>query len=81
MTENQEIIDLKLFLLRKERNRLLKITDIYMIQDYPHSSADKKNEWVNYRKALRDLPSTVTTININSTYTEISGFTWPVSPS
>tara|TARA_E500000318_G_C3534886_1_gene202128 strand:+ start:165 stop:425 length:261 start_codon:yes stop_codon:yes gene_type:complete len=41
---------------RSERNRLLAETDWTQVSDSPLSS-DKKTEWVNYRTALRDLPT------------------------
>jgi len=81
MSNEEKLTNIKYFLLRKERNRLLKLSDIYMIPDYPHVSEEKKNEWIAYRKALRDLPLTITTINIDDTYCEISGFEWPTPPS
>ena len=42
--------------MREKRNELLKECDFKFVSDYPHSS-DEKNEWINYRKLLRDLPS------------------------
>ncbi len=43
---------------RKERNRRLAKTDYLFTSDYPHPTPEKKQEWLEYRQALRDLPST-----------------------
>lgn len=40
--------------LRATRNQLLNQTDIYMVQDYPITEA-KRDEWRQYRQALRDV--------------------------
>ena len=44
--------------LRKERDDLLAKTDKYALPDWPHASLEKQREWLEYRQALRDLPST-----------------------
>ena len=46
--------------LRKERNLLLNNTDKYTINDWPHSAEEVKQAWLDYRQALRDLPSNTT---------------------
>jgi len=51
-TVNQAMATSKRF----ERNKLLADTDWTQVSDSPLSS-DKKTEWANYRKALRDLPT------------------------
>ena len=43
--------------LRTKRNTLLEQTDKYIVADYPHPTPEKKQEWLDYRQALRDLPS------------------------
>ena len=43
--------------LRKERDVLLVKTDKYALPDWPHESLEKQREWLDYRQALRDLPS------------------------
>jgi hypothetical protein len=43
--------------LRKRRNKLLDQSDKYIVADYPHATPEKKQEWLDYRQALRDLPS------------------------
>jgi hypothetical protein len=57
--------------LRKQRNRFLDETDKYIVADYPHPTPEKKQEWLDYRQALRDLP-TVTEDPANPV--------WPVPP-
>ena len=47
--------------LREERNDLLMETDYIMVSDYPHTN---KQAWIDYRKALRDLPQTADLTNI-----------------
>ena len=58
--------------LRKERDVLLIKTDKYALPDWPHESLEKQKEWLEYRQALRDLP-TVTEDPAN--------VVWPTVPS
>ena len=58
--------------LRTKRNKLLDQTDKYIVADYPHATPEKKQEWLDYRQALRDLPN-VTEDPANPV--------WPVQPS
>lgn len=58
--------------LRTKRNTLLDQTDKYIVADYPHATPEKKQEWLDYRQALRDLPN-VTEDPANPV--------WPVQPS
>ena len=43
--------------LRTKRNTVLEQSDRYAITDYPHANLAKQQEWLDYRQALRDLPS------------------------
>lgn len=43
--------------LRLKRNRLLKQSDKYSVPDYPHPTPEIEQAWLEYRQALRDLPS------------------------
>lgn len=43
--------------LRKQRNRLLDQSDKYVTVDFPHATPEKKQEWLDYRQTLRDLPT------------------------
>ena len=54
----QELLDAQpLKELRTKRNTVLDQTDKYIVTDYPHPTPEKKQEWLDYRQALRDLPS------------------------
>jgi hypothetical protein len=68
----QELIDAQpLKELRTKRNTVLDQSDKYATIDYPHATPEKKQEWLDYRQALRDLP-TVTEDPANPV--------WPVPP-
>ena len=43
--------------LRHKRNALLDQSDKYVTVDFPHTTPEKKQEWLDYRQALRDLPT------------------------
>ncbi len=49
--------DLGLKSLRRKRDFLIKESDAYSLPDFPHATPEKKQEWLDYRQALRDLPS------------------------
>ena len=49
--------ELKKEQMREKRNELLKECDFKFVSDYPHSSDEKKQEWINCRQLLRDFPS------------------------
>ena len=55
--------------LRSKRSRLLSATDFYGLQDVTMSE-----DMTNYRQALRDLPSGLTTVE------EVNNVTWPTKP-
>ena len=44
--------------MRQKRDLLLDETDKYIVADYPHPSPEARQAWLDYRQALRDLPST-----------------------
>jgi len=68
----QELIDAQpLKELRTKRNTLLSKTDYVATIDYPHPTPEKKQEWLDYRQALRDLPSTTE---------DPANPVWPVPP-
>ncbi len=76
--EKKEIIALNI--LRNIRTYLLKNADIYTLPDYPHPNEDAKNAWLEYRQALRDLPSQVnTTLKEDLTFDPYS-VPWPAMP-
>ena len=66
------VLKIKMKDLRKERDELLIKTDKYALPDWPHESLEKQKEWLEYRQALRDLP-TVTE--------DLANVVWPVQPS
>ena len=43
--------------IREQRNVFIQKTDYLATIDYPHATPEKKQEWLDYRQALRDLPS------------------------
>ena len=45
---------------RTKRNTILSTTDKYATTDYPHSNLAMQQEWLDYRQALRDLPTLMT---------------------
>jgi hypothetical protein len=69
--KEQELKIEELKQLRTKRNTLLDQTDKYIIADYPHPTPEKKQEWLDYRQALRDLPSTTE---------DPANAVWPVTP-
>jgi hypothetical protein len=65
---NREPIEL----LRIFRNEYLKETDFIVAIDYPHATPEVRQAWLDYRQALRDLPSTTE---------DPANPVWPVQPS
>jgi hypothetical protein len=58
--------------MRQKRDLLLRETDKYAIPDWPHPTPEVRQAWIDYRQALRDLPS-VTEDPKNPV--------WPVQPT
>ena len=50
--EMKEQYELNLF--RMKRDELLKESDIYVLNDYPHKTPEIKKAWIIYRLALKD---------------------------
>ena len=68
----KELIDAQpLKELRTKRNTLLDQSDKYIVADYPHATPEKKQEWLDYRQALRDLPTETE---------DPANPVWPVAP-
>ena len=63
-------------LLRKERNRLLGLTDWRASSDLTLSDS-----WKNYRQALRDLPASASPTLTSNYNLDKSSVTWPTIPS
>ena len=66
---NNGAFDRALEQLRNKRNRLLAETDFYALQD-----VSMTQDMTNYRQALRDLPSGLTTVE------DVEAVTWPTKP-
>lgn len=58
--------------LRTERDTLLNQTDKYVVADFPNTTPEKKQEWLDYRQALRDLPANTA---------DPSNPVWPTPPT
>lgn len=58
--------------IRRKRNTLLAQTDYVATIDYPHPTPEKKQAWLDYRQALRDLPANTT---------DPTNPVWPQAPS
>ena len=57
----QELIDAQPWEeLREERNKRIAQTDYLFTSDYPHTTEEVKQAWLDYRQALRDLPANTT---------------------
>ena len=62
-------------ILRFDRDQKLKESDYRMLSDYTGSN---KDNWINYRQALRDLPANSTpSLDENG---QLTGVTWPTPP-
>ena len=80
----------KITTIREARDSILKMSDKYLIPDYP-ITIEKKQEWINYRQQLRDitvdltLPEDLMVFSINQTTGEIINtqgkISWPLPPS
>lgn len=54
------IREIRMNTIRYERNTLLKDSDIYVIPDWPHTTPEARQAWLDYRQTLRDLPANTT---------------------
>jgi hypothetical protein len=76
---DEQKIDGLLNMIRSDRNKKLTESDWSQLADNGLST-EKKNEWITYRQALRDLPSTLR-IDPNGTYVSTwNSITWPTPP-
>ncbi len=60
--------------MRIKRNNLLADCDWTVLPDSP-LSVEKKAEWQNYRKALRDIPAS------HQSITDVEDVVWPFEPT
>ena len=80
VTEEARIIqNLPMDTLRIKRNELLELSDIYGLVDFQFSSDAKKQEWMSYRQALRDITST--SVPQLNNHGEITNVVFPTMPS
>tara|TARA_R110000851_G_scaffold16653_1_gene53994 strand:- start:53 stop:418 length:366 start_codon:yes stop_codon:yes gene_type:complete len=64
---------------REERNALLDKSDKYVTRDYPHKLERDIQNWIDYRRALRNLPTTARpTLDEDG---NLTGVEWPVAPT
>ena len=66
-------------ILRKQRDMLLKKTDVYGLADFNFKTEESKQAWLEYRQALRDLPSTSQPSLDENGY--LINVTWPTPPA
>lgn len=73
---------LKWDLIRIQRNKLLKKTDIFVLPDFPHENDTIRNDWLTYRQNLRDFPGSIdiSTILFDEEGA-LTGINWPTPPS
>jgi len=64
--------EISLNFIRNKRNILLRESDVYSLPDWPHASEERKQAWLDYRQALRDLPANTE---------DPSSPTWPQEPT
>ena len=70
---------LPLKIYREIREVIFMETDKYALPDFPHSSESVRQAWLDYRKALRDLPSLQSpTLDSESNLINII---WPTDPN
>lgn len=76
--ETKIIQDLPLKELRTIRDNLLINSDVYGLSDFPFTNETMKQEWMTYRKNLRNLPSNSDPkLDSNN---ELCNVTWPSKP-
>lgn len=66
-------------ILRRDRDLLLKNTDMYGLSDFKFKSEESKQAWLDYRQALRDITTTAQP-ELNE-FDEVINVTWPKPPT
>jgi hypothetical protein len=66
-------------ILRRDRDFLLKNTDMYGLSDFKFKSEESKQAWLEYRQALRDITTTAQP-ELNE-FDEVINVTWPTPPT
>lgn len=66
-------------MIRSIRNDLLQKSDIYVLPDFPHATPEVRQEWIQYRQALRDITKTVE-LSEDGLSVKILSVVWPAKP-
>lgn len=66
-------------MIRSIRNKLLQESDIYVLPDYPHSSPEVRQGWLDYRQSLRDLTNDLELSEDGKSAKTLS-VPWPAKP-
>lgn len=66
-------------MIRSIRNDLLQKSDIYVLPDFPHATPEIRQEWIQYRQALRDITKTVE-LSEDGLSVKILSVVWPAKP-
>lgn len=66
-------------MIRSIRNDLLQKSDIYVLPDFPHATPEARENWIQYRQALRDITKTVE-LSEDGLSVKILSVIWPAKP-
>ena len=66
-------------MIRSIRNDLLQKSDLYVLPDFPHATPEVRQEWIQYRQALRDITKTVE-LSEDGLSVKILSVVWPAKP-
>lgn len=66
-------------MIRSIRNDLLQKSDVYALPDFPHATPEVRQEWIQYRQALRDITKTVE-LSEDGLSVKILSVVWPAKP-
>jgi len=66
-------------MIRSIRNDLLQKSDVYALPDFPHSTPEAREKWIQYRQALRDITKTVE-LSEDGLSVKILSVAWPNKP-
>ena len=66
-------------MIRYIRNDLLQKSDVYALPDFPHATPEVRQEWIQYRQALRDITKTVE-LSEDGLSVKILSVVWPAKP-
>jgi len=77
--ETQAVTEYALDEIRSRRNKLLKLTDVYSLTDYPFATGADRQSLLDYRQSLRDITTDVSPI-YNTNTMEMQGVIFPTHP-